>query len=84
MMDARNRIVMLTGPMPGVGKSFLTVNLAVLLAHSGKRVLMIDGDMRRGALERDVGGAQDNGLSELLSGQISLEEAIRSHAASTA
>jgi tyrosine-protein kinase Etk/Wzc len=78
MMDARNRIVMLTGPLPGVGKSFLTVNLAVLLAHSGKRVLMIDGDMRRGALERYVGGAQDNGLSELLSGQISLEEAIRS------
>jgi tyrosine-protein kinase Etk/Wzc len=78
MMDARNRIVMLTGPMPGVGKSFLTVNLAVLLAHSGKRVLMIDGDMRRGALERYVGGVQDNGLSELLSGQISLEEAIRS------
>ncbi len=45
IMDAKNRIVMLTGPMAGVGKSFLTVNLAVLLAHSGKRVLMIDGDM---------------------------------------
>ncbi|MFP3564650.1 polysaccharide biosynthesis tyrosine autokinase [Paraburkholderia sp. SIMBA_030] len=78
MMDAKNRIVMLTGPMAGVGKSFLTVNLAVLLAHSGKRVLMIDGDLRRGALERYVGGVQENGLSELLSGQISLEEAIRS------
>jgi tyrosine-protein kinase Etk/Wzc len=69
---------MLTGPMAGVGKSFLTVNLAVLLANSGKRVLMIDGDMRRGVLERYLGGAPDNGLSELLSGQISLEEAIRS------
>ncbi|HYS67770.1 MAG TPA: polysaccharide biosynthesis tyrosine autokinase [Paraburkholderia sp.] len=77
MLDAKNRIVMLTGPMAGVGKSFLTVNLAVLLAHSGKRVLLIDGDMRRGVLERYLGGAQDNGLSELLSGQISLEEAIR-------
>jgi len=77
LMDAKNRIVMLTGPMAGVGKSFLTVNLAVLLAHSGKRVLMIDGDMRRGVLERYLGGAQENGLSELLSGQISLEEAIR-------
>ncbi|WP_027798714.1 polysaccharide biosynthesis tyrosine autokinase [Paraburkholderia dilworthii] len=77
MMDAKNRIVMLTGPMAGVGKSFLTVNLAVLLAHSGKRVLMIDGDMRRGVLERYLGGTQENGLSELLSGQISLEEAIR-------
>ena len=78
LMDARNRIVMLTGPMAGVGKSFLTANLGVLLANSGKRVLLIDGDMRRGVLERYMGGVQDNGLSELLSGQISLEEAIRS------
>jgi len=77
LMDARNRIVMLTGPMAGVGKSFLSVNLAMLLAHSGKRVLLIDGDMRRGTLERYIGGVQDNGLSELLSGQISLEDAIR-------
>ena len=76
-MDARNRVIMLTGAMPGVGKSFLTVNLAVLLAHSGKRVLMIDGDMRRGALERYLGGSPDNGFSELLSGQIALDEAIR-------
>jgi tyrosine-protein kinase Etk/Wzc len=77
LMDARNRIVMLTGPMAGVGKSFLSVNLAMLLAHSGKRVLLIDGDMRRGTLERYIGGAQETGMSELLSGQISLEEAIR-------
>ncbi|MGH8778561.1 polysaccharide biosynthesis tyrosine autokinase [Paraburkholderia sp.] len=77
LLDARNRVIVLTGPMPGVGKSFLTANLGVLLAHSGKRVLMIDGDMRRGALERHIGGPQENGLSELLSGQISLEEAIR-------
>ena len=77
VMDARNRVVMLTGSVPGVGKSFLTANLAVLLAHSGKRVLMIDGDMRRGALERYLGGPQENGFSELLSGQIALDEAIR-------
>jgi len=77
LMDARNRVVMLTGSVPGVGKSFLTANLAVLLAHSGKRVLMIDGDLRRGALERYLGGPQENGFSELLSGQISLDEAIR-------
>ncbi|WP_322102769.1 polysaccharide biosynthesis tyrosine autokinase [Paraburkholderia sp. J41] len=77
VMDARNRVVVLTGSVPGVGKSFLTANLAVLLATSGKRVLMIDGDMRRGALERYLGGPQENGFSELLSGQISLDEAIR-------
>ncbi|MBN3853614.1 polysaccharide biosynthesis tyrosine autokinase [Paraburkholderia sp. Ac-20340] len=77
VMDARNHVVAITGSVPGVGKSFLTANLAVLLAHSGKRVLMIDGDMRRGALERYLGGPQDSGFSELLSGQISLDEAIR-------
>ncbi|QGZ63484.1 polysaccharide biosynthesis tyrosine autokinase [Paraburkholderia acidisoli] len=77
VMDARNRVIMFTGSVPGVGKSFLTANLAVLLASSGKRVLMIDGDMRRGALERHLGGPQENGFSELLSGQIALDEAIR-------
>ena len=77
VLDAKNRVVMLTGSVPGVGKSFLTANLAVLLAHSGKRVLMIDGDMRRGSLERHLGGAQENGFSELLSGQIALDEAVR-------
>ncbi len=78
MMDADNHVVMLTGPMPGVGKSFLSANLAVLLARSGKRVLLIDADMRRGALERYIGGSRDTGLSELLSGQTSLEDAMRS------
>ncbi|AMV45294.1 exopolysaccharide biosynthesis protein [Paraburkholderia caribensis] len=77
MLDSRNRIVMLTGPVAGVGKSFLTVNLAVLLANSGKQVLMIDADMRKGALERYVGGAADGGLAELLAGGIPVEEAIR-------
>ncbi|MGV2287814.1 polysaccharide biosynthesis tyrosine autokinase [Trinickia sp. YCB016] len=77
LMDAKNKVTVLTGPSPGIGKSFLTVNLAVLLANSGKRVLLIDGDMRRGSLERYIGGQRDSGLSELLSGQISLEEAIR-------
>ncbi|HTH58866.1 MAG TPA: polysaccharide biosynthesis tyrosine autokinase [Paraburkholderia sp.] len=78
MMDAKNRVIVMTGSVPGVGKSFISANLGVLLAHSGKRVLLIDGDMRRGALERYLGGSQDHGFSELLSGQISLDEAIRS------
>lgn len=77
LMDAKNRVMVLTGPTPGIGKSFLTVNLAALLAHSGKRVLLIDADMRRGALDRYFGVSRRNGLSELLSGQVALEDAIR-------
>ncbi|RQZ69358.1 polysaccharide biosynthesis tyrosine autokinase [Burkholderia sp. Bp9004] len=77
MMDAKSRVIVLTGPTPGIGKSFLTVNLAVLLAHSGKRVLLIDADMRRGMLDRYFGLTAQPGLSELLSDQSPLEEAIR-------
>jgi tyrosine-protein kinase Etk/Wzc len=77
LMEARNHVVMLTGPASGVGKSFLTTNLAVLLAASGKKVLLIDADMRRGKLERAFGMERANGLAELLAGTVGLEQAIR-------
>jgi tyrosine-protein kinase Etk/Wzc len=77
LMEARNHVVMLTGPASGIGKSFLTTNLAVLLAASGKKVLLIDADMRRGKLERSFGLERANGLAELLAGTIGLEQAIR-------
>lgn len=77
LMEARNRVVMLTGPASGVGKSFLAMNLSVLLAASGKKVLLIDGDMRRGKLERSFGIDRANGIAELLAGTIGLEQAIR-------
>ncbi|WP_323119933.1 polysaccharide biosynthesis tyrosine autokinase [Burkholderia alba] len=77
LMDAKNHVIVLTGPTPGIGKSFLTVNLAALLAHSGKRVLLIDADMRRGTLDRYFDVSAKQGLSELLSDQVALEEAIR-------
>lgn len=77
LMEARNRVVMLTGPASGVGKSFLATNLAVLLAATGKRVLLIDADMRRGKLERALSAGREPGLAELLAGTIGLEKAIR-------
>jgi tyrosine-protein kinase Etk/Wzc len=77
LMDAKNRVIVLTGPTPGIGKSFLAVNLAVLLAHSGKRVLLIDADLRRGSLDRYFDARGGAGLSELLSDQAPLEDAIR-------
>lgn len=77
MLEARNNVMLLIGPSPGIGKSFMTANLAVLFADSGKRVLAIDADMRRGTLHEYFGGSLQIGLSELLGGQIPLEEAIR-------
>ncbi|MFM0198504.1 polysaccharide biosynthesis tyrosine autokinase [Paraburkholderia fungorum] len=67
-VGARNNIVMVTGPRPEVGKSFLSVNLAAVLATAGERVLLIDADMRRGDIHTYLGISKLPGLSELLSG----------------
>ncbi len=76
MIDAANKVVALTGPSPSVGKSFLAVNLAVLMAEAGKRVLLIDADLRRGHLGDYFGRRGGIGLSEVLSGQIDPKEAL--------
>src|SRR5882762_900901 len=77
LVDATNNVVTVCGPSPGVGKSFLSANLAYVLATGGKRVLLIDGDLRRGRLHRYLGGKRMPGLSEVVSGQIPLADATR-------
>lgn len=74
----KNNLLMISAPSPGVGKTFVCANLAVTMAQAGQRVLLIDADMRRGTLHHAVGVRSEGGLSELISGQIPLEEAIRS------
>ena len=48
MMDVKNNCIMIAGPSPTVGKSFVSVNLAAVLTGNDKKVLLIDGDLRRG------------------------------------
>ena len=67
-----SKVVMITGLIPGVGKSFVSLNLASLFAESGKKVLLIDADMRLGMLR----GRADFGLAEVLSGKATLDTAI--------
>ena len=76
LMDAKNNIVSISGPSPGIGKSFVAANLAYLLAEAGKRILLIDADMRRGHLHEYFDKKQRRGLSEAISGQIELSDAI--------
>ncbi len=75
-LDAKNDIIMITGPSPGAGKSFISANLAVVLARSGKRVLLVDGDLRKGRLHAMFGIGRQGGLSELISGDLTIEEVI--------
>jgi tyrosine-protein kinase Etk/Wzc len=77
LIDAPNRVVAFTSPAPSDGKSFLCANLAALLAETGKRVLLIDADLRRGRLAQYLGRSPNGGLTELLTGQVDLEVAAR-------
>ena len=67
---------MIAGPAPAVGKSFISVNLATILAQSNKRVLLIDADLRRGYLNKYFNVEIKPGLSEYLSDQASFESII--------
>jgi tyrosine-protein kinase Etk/Wzc len=76
MMDAKNNCIMIAGPSPAVGKSFVSVNLAAVLASNDKKVLLIDGDMRRGHLHQYLGLERENGLSEFISGEVPIGKVL--------
>jgi len=78
MMEAKNNVIAISGPSPGVGKSFISANLGAVLAQSGQKVLVIDADMRKGYLQKQFGLAWENGLSDYLSGQQTLEQVTKS------
>ena len=73
----RNNIVMITGPTARLGKSFISANGATVIAASGKRVLLIDADLRDGDLHRYFGSEPAPGLHEAISGAISVDKIIR-------
>ncbi len=77
MLDAKNNRVMLSGPTPGVGKSFVSVNFATVMADAGKRILLIDLDLRKGHLNQYLGLPRENGFTDLILGESSPEQVIR-------
>ncbi|MFP3608647.1 polysaccharide biosynthesis tyrosine autokinase [Paraburkholderia sp. SIMBA_050] len=74
-LDAANNVIVITGPRPEVGKSFMSVNLAAVLASGGKRVMLIDADMRRGDLHSYFGVSRQPGLSDAIAG-MDVESAV--------
>lgn len=69
---ADQKVIMVTGMVPGVGKSFVSKNLTALYASNGKKVLLIDADMRRGV----VYSKHREGLGDVLSGKASLDAVV--------
>ncbi len=76
MLESPNNRVMITGPTPGVGKSFVTANFAALMAAAGKKTLLIDADLRRGHLHQYLGLQRHGGLSELIAGSLTVQQTV--------
>ncbi|RMT79281.1 polysaccharide biosynthesis tyrosine autokinase [Pseudomonas viridiflava] len=76
MLEARNNVLMISSPSPGAGKSFVSSNLAAIIAQTGKRVLLIDADMRKGYLHRIFGLQPKHGLSDTLAARLKCTEVI--------
>lgn len=66
MLEAKNKIIMITSGTQGVGKSFVSQNLAIVLAQLGMKVLLVDADLRRGFIHKNFGEHYSPGLSDYL------------------
>jgi capsular exopolysaccharide synthesis family protein len=75
--DEGARSVLVTSTGPGEGKTVVSGNLAIALAHAGQRTLVVDADMRRPRLHETLDRSQEPGLSNVLVGETSLNDAIR-------
>jgi len=74
--DTGSNIVVITGPTHSVGKSFISLNLAAVFGGTGTRVLLIDGDLRKGQLAKSVRVNHNRGLSDLLAGKFNFDEVV--------
>lgn len=77
MMEARNNILMISGASPNAGKTFVSSNLAAVISQTGKKVLFIDADMRKGYMHKLFKASNENGLSDYLSGKVELQNIIQ-------
>lgn len=77
MLEAADNRLMITGPSPNIGKSFISVNLGAVIAQGGQRVLVLDADMRKGHVHTAFNADSKGGLSEVLAAKAELDEVIR-------
>lgn len=77
MMEARNNVLMISGASPNAGKTFVSSNLAAVVAQTGQKVLFIDTDMRKCYTHKLFNLDNENGLSDILSGKTELNKAVK-------
>ncbi len=74
--EAGSQVVVMTSGLPGEGKTSTSFSFGRMLAMSGNKVLVVDGDLRQRSLSQRVAPDHKNGLMEVLAGKVSLEDAI--------
>jgi tyrosine-protein kinase Etk/Wzc len=77
LLEAKNNIILVTGPSPSVGKTFISTNLATIMADAGQKILLIDGDMRKGYINKILGLSRENGLSEIILSNVTVKDATQ-------
>ncbi len=77
MLESGDNRLMISGPSPAVGKSFVSANLAAVIAKAGQRVLLIDVDMRKGYLHKVLDTDDKYGLSDLLIQRCTFQQALQ-------
>ncbi len=72
----RTKTILIASSVPNEGKSTIASNLAVTMALSGARTLLIDGDLRRGALREAFGGSSNIGFAEVLREEVNWRDVV--------
>ncbi|NQX30076.1 polysaccharide biosynthesis tyrosine autokinase [Microbacteriaceae bacterium VKM Ac-2854] len=76
-IDSPPRVIVVTSPLPGDGKSTVTANLAVTIAASGQRVIVVDGDLRRPTVAKAFGLVGGIGLTDVLVGRAEIDDVMQ-------
>lgn len=71
------KVILLTSPSPGEGKTVTTVNLGAALAQSGQSVVVVDADLRKGRCHKLLGIPNQGGLANVLTGHLQLRSALK-------
>ncbi|HCI5372545.1 TPA: polysaccharide biosynthesis tyrosine autokinase [Klebsiella pneumoniae] len=77
MMEARNNILMISGASPNAGKTFVSSNLAAIISQTGKKVLFLDADLRKGHTHKLFNVSNENGLSDYLAGKVDIKNCVK-------
>ncbi|MCX9746549.1 polysaccharide biosynthesis tyrosine autokinase [Klebsiella pneumoniae] len=77
MMEARNNILMISGASPNAGKTFVSSNLAAIISQTGKKVLFLDADLRKGYTHTLFNVSNENGLSDYLAGKVDIKNCVK-------